>query len=127
MFAGDVVLFAKVDHGNCVAIRDALDTFCSRTGQTISEAKSRVFFSPNVYRDSREALCGVLGFASTPNSGKYLRIPIKLLMGRLWGTQEVLVEVVLFVTGLRDGWLDFLGRLAFRQVYWLNYGPFVTV
>ena len=40
MFANDVVLFAKADHGNYVAIRDALDTFCSRTGQTISEVKS---------------------------------------------------------------------------------------
>ena len=44
MFADDVVLFAKADQGNCVVIRDALDTFCSRTGQTISEAKSWVFF-----------------------------------------------------------------------------------
>ena len=65
MFADDVVLFAKADQGNCVAIRDALDTFCSRTGQTISEAKSQVFFSPNVDKDTREALCGMLGFAST--------------------------------------------------------------
>ena len=40
MFADDVVLFAKANHGNYVAIRDALDTFCSRTGQTISEVKS---------------------------------------------------------------------------------------
>ena len=77
MFADDVVLFAKADLGNCMAIRDALDTFCSNTGQTISEAKSRVFFSPNVDRDSRESLCDVLRFTSTTNLGKYLGIPIK--------------------------------------------------
>lgn len=56
MFADDVVLFAKVDHVNCLTIRDVLDEFCSRSGQTISEAKSRVFFSPNVDRDLRESL-----------------------------------------------------------------------
>ena len=77
MFADDVVLFAKADVGNCVAIRDAPDTFCNRTGQTVSEAKTRVFFSPNVDRDSRESLCDILGFSSTSNLGKYLGIPIK--------------------------------------------------
>ena len=77
MFTDDVVLFSKANHGNYVAIRDALNTFCSRIGQTISEAKSWVFFFPNVDRDSRESLCDVLGFALTPNIGKYLRNPIK--------------------------------------------------
>lgn len=54
-----------------------LDDFCCLSGQTISKSKSRVYFSPNVDRDTRESLCDILGFASTPNLGKYLRIPIK--------------------------------------------------
>ena len=33
---------------NCLVIKEVLDKFCSQSGQTISEAKSRVFFSPNV-------------------------------------------------------------------------------
>ena len=44
--------------------------------QTVSEAKLRVFFSPNVDRDDREAFCDILGFASTPCLGKCLGIPI---------------------------------------------------
>lgn len=75
-FADDLVLFAKVDHINCSAIRDVLDDFCSVSSQSISEA-SRVFFSPNVDRDTRESLCDILGFASTLELGKYLGIPIK--------------------------------------------------
>ena len=75
-FADDLVLFAKVNHINCSAIRDVLDDFCSVSSQSISEA-SRVFFSPNVDRDTRESLCDILGFASTPELGKYLGIPIK--------------------------------------------------
>ena len=75
-FADDLVLFAKADHINCSAIRDVLDDFCSVSSQSISEA-SRVFFSPNVDRDTRESLCDILGFASTPELGKYLGIPIK--------------------------------------------------
>ena len=54
-----------------------MDTFCSISGQTVSEAKSRVYFSPNVDRDTREFLCDILGFASTPYLGKYLGFSLK--------------------------------------------------
>ena len=59
---------------NNAAIRDVLDTFCSISGQTVSETKSRVYFSPNM---DRESLCDILGFASTPFLGKYLGFPLK--------------------------------------------------
>ena len=55
-FVDDLVLFARADATNCSIIRDVLDEFCSILGQTISEAKSRVYFSPNVDRDTRESL-----------------------------------------------------------------------
>ena len=54
-FADDLVLFARADGTNCSTIRDVLDEFCSISGQTISEAKSRAYFSPNVDRDTRES------------------------------------------------------------------------
>lgn len=65
MFADDLVLFARVDHHNCSTIRDVLDEFYEISGQAISDAKSRVYFSQNMDRDTRESLCGILGFAST--------------------------------------------------------------
>ena len=76
-FADDLILFAKADEVNSVAIRDVLDTFCSIFDQMVSEAKSRVFFSPNVDRDTRESLCDILGFVSTLFLGKYLGFPLK--------------------------------------------------
>ena len=75
MFADDVLFFARVDGTNCLTIRDVLDEFCLLSGQTLSEAKSRVYFSLNVDRDTRESLCDILGFSSTPFLGKYLRFP----------------------------------------------------
>ena len=60
-FADDLVLFAKADRKNCMAIKDAIETFCVLFGQKMSAEKSRVFFSPNVSRDSREDLCRHLG------------------------------------------------------------------
>ena len=77
LFADDLILFAKADGVNCSTIRDVLDTFCSISGQTVNEAKSRVYFSPNVDRDTRESLCDILGFASTPYLGKYLGFLLK--------------------------------------------------
>ena len=72
------MFFAKADLTNCLAIRDVLDMFCSLSGQSVNEAKSRVFFSPNVDRDTREFLSDVLGFASAPNIAKYLGIPMRV-------------------------------------------------
>jgi len=74
-----LTLFAKADGVNSAAIRDVLDTFCSIFGQSVSEAKSRVYFSPNMDRDTRGSLCDILGFASTPLLGKYLGFSLKQL------------------------------------------------
>ena len=54
-----------------------MNEFCGQFGQIVSEAKSKVYISPNVDRDMRDFLCNILGFQSTPNIGKYLGIPIK--------------------------------------------------
>ena len=77
MFADDLVLFAKANDTNCHTIRSVLNTFCSISGQLVSEAKSRVFFSPNVDRDKRDLFSDILRFRSIPSLGKYPRIPIK--------------------------------------------------
>ncbi|KAK9985511.1 hypothetical protein SO802_030462 [Lithocarpus litseifolius] len=61
-FVDDLVLFARADHTNCSAIQDVLDEFCAIFGQTISDSKSRVYFSPNVDRDTKESLSDILGF-----------------------------------------------------------------
>ena len=48
IFADDLVLFAKADYKNCMAVRDVLDTFCDLSGQKVNDEKSRVFFTPNI-------------------------------------------------------------------------------
>ena len=76
-FADDLMLFAKADRKNCLAIRELLDSFCELSGQKISNEKSRVYSSPNVAPDKRTELSEILGFCSIPNIGKYLDFPIK--------------------------------------------------
>ncbi|KAK9993617.1 hypothetical protein SO802_023320 [Lithocarpus litseifolius] len=76
-FADDLVLFAGADSDNCHAINAVLYEFCSRFRQRVSEAKSCVFFSPNVKPDQRDLLSNTLGFNSTSNLDKYLGFPLK--------------------------------------------------
>ena len=55
-FADDFLFYAKADWGNCEAIVDVLEEFCELTGQKISKVKSKVFFSPNTPKETKEEL-----------------------------------------------------------------------
>lgn len=109
-FANDLMLFAKAYGVNCSAIRDVLDLFCSLSGQTVSESKSRVYFSPNVDRDTRESLCDILGFASTPFLGKYLGFPLKQLGSSSQDFNFILDRVKQKLTGWKANLLSLAGR-----------------
>ena len=109
-FANDLMLFAKVDGVNYSAIRDVLDLFCSFSGQTVSESKSRVYFSPNVDRDTRESLCDILGFASTPFLGKYLGFPLKQPGSSSQDFNFILDRVKQKLTGWKANLLSLAGR-----------------
>nr|POE98839.1 hypothetical protein CFP56_56122 [Quercus suber] len=43
-------------------IWEVLDIFCEKSGQNVSQSKSRVFFSPHVVMESMEDMCSLLGF-----------------------------------------------------------------
>ena len=114
-FADDLILFTKADGVNCSAIRDVLDTFCSIFGQTVSEAKSRVYFSPNVDRDTRESLCDILGFASTPYLGKYLGFSLKQPGSSSHDYNFILDRVKQKLSGWKENLLSLVGRRVLIQ------------
>ena len=114
-FADDLVLFAKANHGNCSTIRDVLDSFCAKSGQSISESKSRVYFSLNVDVDTRGSLCDILGFRSTPNLGNYLGFPIKHHGGRNEDLNFILERIKQKLTGWKANLLSLAGRAILIQ------------
>ena len=114
-FADDLIFFAKADWTNCSAIRDLLDDFCSIFGQTVSEAKSRVYFSPNVDRDTRKSLCDILGFASTPFLGKYLGFPLKQPGSSSQDYNFILDRVKQKLSGWKANMLSLAGRSVLIQ------------
>lgn len=57
-------------------MRHVLGVFCRFTGQKISEAKTRIFFSKNVDQHVKRRICEVAGFQMTEDLGNYLGVPI---------------------------------------------------
>ena len=78
----------------------------------MSEAKSHVFFSPNVEPDQRDILSGILGFNSTPNLGKYLGFPLKHTGDRKLDFDFVLDRVKKKLTGWEANLLSMAGRVV---------------
>ena len=115
MFADDLVLFAKADSSNCSIIRDVLDEFCVVSGQTISDSRSKVYFSPNVDQDSRELLSDILGFVSTLNLGKYLGIPVKHPNSSTQEFNFILDRVKGKLAGWKANLLSLVGRAVLVQ------------
>ena len=115
LFADDLVFFAKADLNNCLAIKDVLDMFCSLSGRLVSEAKSNVFFSPNVDRETRKSLSDVLGFTSTPNIGKYLEIPMRVLGASSHDYNFILDRVKQKLAGWKANLLSLAGRNVLIQ------------
>ena len=114
-FADDLVLFAKVNATNCIAISETIDEFCRLSGQTVSKAKSKVYFSPNVDRESRESLCDILGFSSTPSLRKYLGFPIRYMGSSSQDFNFILERVKKNLAGWKANLLSLAGRTVLIQ------------
>ena len=114
-FADDLVLFAHANPKNCLAIREVLNDFCAKSGQTISVAKSRVYFSPNVDSEQREALTNSLGFTPTSNLGKYLGFPLKHPGNCRQDFSFVLDRVKKKLAGWKANLLSMAGRMVLIQ------------
>ena len=76
-FADDLILFTKSNEEGSEAIKEALDLFCSESGQKVSSAKSRIYFSHNVEAGQKSKICENLNIQATNNLGKYLGFPLK--------------------------------------------------
>lgn len=97
-FADDIILFAEASIDQAIVIRDCLDRFCSASGEKVSMAKSKVYFSDNLSLKNREEISEALGMDRTTDLGLYLGIPT--LTSRV--TKETYAHLCL-TDILRDG------------------------
>lgn len=75
-FADDLLLFGHATPSQVALTKRLLDHFCSLSGQKVSMAKTKMFFSKNTpTRDARN-ICHTLGFSITLDLGRYLGVPL---------------------------------------------------
>jgi len=115
LFADDIVLFAEATESQARLIQGCLDRFCTASGQKISAAKSRVFFSPNTEDLEVGRICNVLGMEATTDLGKYLGVPT--LHGRSTRAQfqYVLERIDNRLAGWKTSCLSLAGRTTLIQ------------
>ena len=73
----DLIFFAKANEKGSEAIKEVLDLFCNESGQKVSSAKTRIYFSHNVEAGLKSKICENLNIQATNNLGKYLGFPLK--------------------------------------------------
>lgn len=109
-FADDLILFAKVINEIGEIISEVLRTFWMESGQKISCAKSRIYFSPNVGADLKGEICEKLGMLETNNFGKYLGFPLKHKGAMNGQFNFVANRVMKKLVGWKTKFLSFKGR-----------------
>ena len=75
-FADDIFLFTRAKAKDCTKLSHILQEFCAASGQLVSIAKSRLWFSPNTPRHCKDQVTGILGVPTMNHIGTYLGTPI---------------------------------------------------
>jgi hypothetical protein len=75
LFADDFLILMKADMANATTLRQVLDTYCSSSGQLVSDPNSSIVFSPNTPVADKEAVCAALNINSEALTEKYLGLP----------------------------------------------------
>ncbi|XP_074301095.1 uncharacterized protein LOC141632448 [Silene latifolia] len=74
-FADVMVLFGEAKDDQALVMRHVLDHLCQASGEKVSLAKSRVFFSSNIAASRRTSVSQALGIDETDDLGTYLDMP----------------------------------------------------
>ena len=74
-FTDDIILFDEASLDQANVIHDCLDRFCNASGQKVSLAKTRVYFSKNVDTSTKAAFSEELYMEVTDDLGMYLGMP----------------------------------------------------
>ncbi|XP_074267507.1 uncharacterized protein LOC141590888 [Silene latifolia] len=110
-FADDIVIFAEATEEQALVIKHVLDIFCKASGEKISNAKSRVFFSENTAANDRDSIRSALGFDETTDLGTYLGMPT--INGRV--TRHTFAHLEERVNKRLSGWASKQLSLAGRD------------
>ena len=72
MYADDIILFSKATRNNAEAIVKCIQKYCDWSGQSLNNAKSRVFFSKQSSHQNRRAVKHILQMKKLEKKKKML-------------------------------------------------------
>jgi hypothetical protein len=75
LFVDDSLILMRADKSNADCLRGILDRYCQSLGQTLSVAKSSIFFSSNTDAEMKLEVCESLDIMSESLNDKYLGLP----------------------------------------------------
>ncbi|XP_044432363.1 uncharacterized protein [Triticum aestivum] len=110
LFANDSLILMMADMLNDTSLKNALDLYCSSSGQLVSDAKSSVFFSPNTLVEVRVEVCTQLNIVSEAISDKYLGLPSKVGIDRSDSFQYLVDRVCALINSWMSKILSISGK-----------------
>ena len=76
LFADDSLILMSADGTNADCLRNILDAYCESSGQLVSDAKSSIYFSPNLAVEEKVAICQNLRIFTEAMNDRYLGLPV---------------------------------------------------
>uniref|UniRef100_A0A453B0Q1 Reverse transcriptase domain-containing protein n=1 Tax=Aegilops tauschii subsp. strangulata TaxID=200361 RepID=A0A453B0Q1_AEGTS len=110
LFADDSLILMKADSHNASTLQRVLDTYCSSSGQLVSNAKSSTFFSPNTSVHTRENVCRELNIVTEALSDTYLGLPTMVGVDRSDCFHHLVDKVCQRLKGWKEKTLSMQGK-----------------
>lgn len=76
LFADDLQLFLEADRNQAELVTEVLNKFCAWSGLKVSNAKTSLYFSPNMPEAAQQEMERLLGFKWVLDLGRYLGVPL---------------------------------------------------
>lgn len=75
LFADDSLLFCKAEEGECIELKQILQTYEEASGQAVNFNKSAIMFGKGLSREDKKNLSEYTGIHRTAGFGRYLGLP----------------------------------------------------
>ncbi|XP_074336652.1 uncharacterized protein LOC141673815 [Apium graveolens] len=78
LFADDCYFFFKANTREANSMKNILHRYADVSGQVVNLTKSAITFSSNTSRESKIAVCNILGVGESGNPSKYIGMPMRI-------------------------------------------------
>jgi len=112
LFANDSLILMYAEKKNADCLIDILNRYCAYSGQKVSEAKSRIFFSNNTEVNVKAEVCEALNIMTEYLSDKYLGLPAMLGAER----SDCFRHLIHRVNSRINGWKEILLSLGGKEI-----------